>query len=572
MSCPNRIPERKAPTASKFDPFRKQNEIGQLFMLGLAFHQQGQFAQANQIYQQILGTHPTHFDALHLAGVLAAQTGKFTLAVDLIGRAIEINPKIADTYSNRGNALKEMKRFEEAVASHDMAIGIKPDYAEAYSNRGNALKELKRLEEAVASYDTAIAIKPDYAEAYSNRGVTLYELKRFEEAVASYDAAIAIKPDYAEAYSNRGNALNRFNRFEEAVVNFDKAIEINPGYAEAYSNRGVALYELKRFEEAVASYDMAIAIKPDYAEAYWNKSLALLVNGDFERGWNLYEWRWQSESSDFKRDFVQPLWLGTENISGKTILLHAEQGLGDTIQFCRYAELVKAKGARVLLEVPSELQCLLAGLKGVDDLLVKDKVLPAFDYHCPLLSLPLAFKTDLTNIPSPKPYLDVSLQKRKEWAQRLAKKDKPRVGLVWSGSTGHKNDHNRSLTLQQILPYLPLGIEYVSLQKELRTVDKHFIELSGIKHYGDEFKDFTDTAAICDLMDLVISVDTSVAHLAAAIGKTTWVLLPYAPDWRWLLDRDDSPWYQSMKLYRQYEDMEWGPVLERMIQDLRRHL
>jgi hypothetical protein len=248
--------------------------------------------------------------------------------------------------------------------------------------------------------------------------------------------------------------------------------------------------------------------------------------------------------------------------------LHAEQGLGDTIQFCRYAKLVKALGARVVLEVPQALLRLLSGLEGVDVLTEKGQALPAFDYHCPLLSLPLAFKTDMTNIPSPKPYLAASPQKCEEWARRLGVKGKPRVGLVWSGRTEHQNDHNRSLTLEQLLPILPVGCEYVSLQKEVREADKPVLEGCDIRHYGEELKDFTDTAALCELMDLVISVDTSVAHLAGALGKSTWVLLPYAPDWRWLLDRDDSPWYESLKLYRQAEDSSWGPVLERVSKDL----
>jgi TPR repeat len=387
--------------------------------------------------------------------------------------------------------------------------------------------------------------------------------------VASYDRAIEIKPDYADAYSNRGIALKDLKRFEEALASYDRAIEIQPDYAEAYSNRGVALQELKRVEEAVASYDRAIAIQPDYASAYWNKSLALLLVGQFDQGWKLYEWRWKRDTfTTPKRNFPHPLWLGAEDLADKTILLHAEQGLGDTIQFCRYAKLVKERRARVALEVPKALLSLLSGLEGVDVLIEKGQALPAFDYHCPLLSLPLAFKTDLTSIPSPKPYLAASTQKCEEWGQRLGVKRKPRVGLVWSGSTVHKNDHNRSLTLQQLLPYLPVGCEYVSLQKEVREVDKPVLEGGDIRHYGDELKDYTDTAALCELMDLVISVDTSVVHLAGALGKSTWVLLPYAPDWRWLLDTDASPWYASIELYRQAEDLSWGPVLERVSKDL----
>ena len=546
---------------------------------------------------------PHHASAYSNRGIALLELKRLNEALASFDRAIAIKPDYAEAYSNRGNILRELKRLNEAVVSYDKAILIKSDYAEAYSNRGIALWELKRLQEALASFERAIAIKPDYAEAYSFQGVTLWELKRLEEAVASYDRAIAIRPDSAGAYSNRGVALQELGRLVEAVASCDKAIDIKPDYAEAHCNRGLILQELKRLEDAIVSFDKAIAIKPDYAKAYhdrgvaqwelmrpneavgsfdkaiainpddasayWNKSLMLLTVGEFRQGWELYEWRWKNEKTGLKsRNFPQALWLGAEDISGKTLLLHAEQGLGDTIQFCRYARRVKERGARVILEVPKALLGLLDGLAGVDALIESGKGLAVFDYHCPLLSLPLAFKTDLTNIPSPAAYLSVVSNKRKLWSQRLGEKTKPRVGLVWSGSATHKNDANRSLSLQQLILNLPECCEYVSLQKEVRDADKDVLAGSGIRHYGDELKDFSDTAALCDLMDLVVSVDTSVAHLSGAIGKATWVLLPYVPDWRWLLDRDDSPWYESMKLYRQANDREWPAVLERVKRDL----
>jgi tetratricopeptide (TPR) repeat protein len=568
MPRPPNIPQRKLHSSGKVK-LAQQPDVDALFMQGLALHQQGQLTQASAIYEQVLSKSPRHFDALHLSGVIANQTKNNNLAVELIGKAIEINPNYAAAYSNHGNALLELKRFEEAVVSYGRAIEINPDYAEAFYNRGNALKELRRPDEAVASYDKAIQIRPDFAEAYCNRGLALKELKRVEEAMSSYDRAIEIKPDYAMAYSNRGNALQELKRLEESVASHDRAISLRPDYAEAYSNRGVALQELRRLEEALANYDKAIAIKPDYAEAYWNKSLISLLIGDLESGWNMYEWRWKRESFNFpKYNFSQPLWLGKEDIADKTILLHAEQGLGDAIQFCRYAILVKAKGARVVMEVPQALMGLLENLDGVNELLVQGKPRPSFDYHCPLLSLPLALKTDLASIPSPTAYLAAQANKCQEWSQKLGHQTKPRVGLVWSGSTTHQNDRNRSLTLLEILPHLPQACEYVSLQKELREVDKEVMAGSGIRHFGEEIKDFTDTAALCELMDVVVSVDTSVAHLSAAIGKATWILLPYVPDWRWLLDRDNSPWYGSAKLYRQDESRTWGAVLKRVTVDL----
>ena len=584
-------------------PAQKQLEVAELIKKGVALHQQGHLAQANVIYQQVLAKQPNHFDALHLSGVISLQSKNPAQAAQLIGKAIEVNPNDASAHCNCGVALKELSRLEDALVSYGKAIAIKPDYADAYNNRGNALKGLNRLEEAVASYEKAIAMKPEYAEAHTNRGVVLRDLGRLNEALADHDKAITIKPDYAEAHSNRGNALQELGRFKEALASYDKAIEISPEYsktfnhrgvalkelerleealssydkaiamnpecAEAYYNRGNTLREFKRLEEALKSYDNAIAIEPDFADAHWNKSLALLVVGEFRQGWASYEWRWAKKGlTTPKRNFPQPLWLGVANIADKTILLHAEQGLGDTIQFCRYAKMVKSLGARVVLEVPPALSGLLNGLQGVDTLVQTGQALPEFDYHCPLMSLPLAFKTELLTIPSPSPYLCADGHKLEQWSAKLGERKKPRIGLVWSGSTTHKNDHNRSLKLEELLAYLPKDYEYVSLQKEVRQVDTELLAGSDIRHYGQELKDFSDTAALCALMDIVISVDTSVAHLAGAIGKPTWVLLPYVPDWRWLLDRDDSPWYESVRLYRQSEDRRWEPVLECVAKDL----
>jgi len=428
------------------------------------------------------------------------------------------------------------KRFEEAVESFDCAIAIKRDYIEAHTNRGNALKELHRLEAAVMSYDHAISIDPECAEAHSNRGVALKELRQIDAALASYARAIAIKPDYADAYFNRGSAL----------------------------------MELRQLDAAIASYDSAIAIKPDYADAHWNKSLTLLLDGDFSNGLPLYEWRWNRETfTSPKRDFLQPLWLGQEALGGKTVLLHSEQGLGDTLQFCRYASLVANLGARVILEVEKPLAELLRNVAGASELVLKGSELPAFDFHCPLLSLPLAFKTDLGSIPASTNYLSADPTKTAQWAVRLGNKTRPRVGLVWSGSTTHTNDRNRSILLADWLHQLPSGYQYVSLQKEVRDIDEIAISSqTDLLHFEDEINNFTDTAALCSLMDLVVSVDTSVAHLSGALGKPTWVLLPFTPDWRWLLDRDDSPWYPSMKLYRQATAGDWDGVLTKMKSDL----
>jgi tetratricopeptide (TPR) repeat protein len=585
-------------------------QIKKMIAEGLALHQQGKFNEAKVIYEKILATQANHYEALHFLGVLFAQTNQFTKATEFLIKALEIKPDYVEAHNNLGNVFKELKCLEEALASYDQAIRINPNYANAHFNRGNVLKELKRLDEALASYDQATSINPNYAEAYYNRGITLKELKRLEEALASYDQAIKVKPYYAEAYNNRSTVLKELNRLEEALTSYDQAVRIKPDYVEAYNNLGNVLKELQLFDKALASYDQAIRLKPNFAEAYYNrgvilqelnrvdealfyydqalsikpdyteanlnKSFVLLLNGDFVQGWKEYEWRWKNEKVipfHINNRREQPLWLGAETLKDKTILLYSEQGLGDTIQFCRYVPLVAELGAKVILEVQRPLVNLLKDLSGVSQIIGEGDALPTFEYRCPLMSLPFAFKTEMNTIPSASKIITCNNAMHSKWQTKLGEKTKPRVGLVWCGNKDHKNDHNRSLILSELLPHLPTNIDYICLQKELRDIDKLVLEKnSPIQFYGETIEDFTDTAALCDLMDIVISVDTCVAHLAGTQGKQTWILLPYSPDWRWLLDRDDSPWYSSVKLYRQEKIADWHGVFENLRRDLEKLL
>jgi tetratricopeptide (TPR) repeat protein len=513
----------------------RPQDIAQLFAQGLNCHKQGDLQKAKEIYQRVLALSSKHFDALHLIGVIFAQTGAPERAFEMITRAIKINP----------------------------------NYPSAYYNRGFSLLTLKRFEEAIVNYDRAIALNPQYAEAYCNRAIALNELKRVKEAILSCEHAITINPEYADAHYNLGVALQQLDRFDEAIISFDRAISLKPDHITAYSNRGAAFQALKNLPEALRSYENAISIDPTDAYAQWNKAIASLLGGDFKNGWSLYEWRWKNNKSGLTvRDFEKPLWHGDEDLCGVTILIHSEQGLGDSIQFCRYCEYVKNKGARVILEVQSPLTGLMRDLAGVDAIIRSGEELPPFDYHCPLLSLPLAFNTDLDSIPAKQKYLSCSADKREFWSERLGHRNLPRVGLVWSGSRGHTNDHNRSIRLAEMLEYLPHRFEYVSLQIEAREADKDCLGKSNVKHYGDEIIDFSDTAALCELMELIICVDTSVAHLAAALGKKTWLILPYVPDWRWMLEGDTSPWYHSMRLYRQTADKKYSTVLDRISNDM----
>jgi len=336
----------------------------------------------------------------------------------------------------------------------------------------------------------------------------------------------------------------------------------------------VTLHELKRYDEAITHYDKALSLKPDYHEASWNKSLCLLLQGNFENGLQLYESRWNSkivsEEIGGKRLFDKPTWLGVEPLQDKTILLYGEQGLGDFIQFCRYVKLVADLGAKVILEVPKTLEELMQGLEGVSELVIRGNKLPFFDYQCPLMSLPLVFKTSISNIPVCHHYLTSNANKKAEWNFRLGEKKKKRIGLVWSSTSGFKSDSKRSLMLEDFVKALPIeGFEYICLQKELKECDKEFFEVyRNIRFFGSELESFADTAGLIENLDLVVSTCTSIPHLSAALGKETWILLSHVPDWRWLLDRVDSPWYPSIKLYRQPTIGNWDSVLGKVNFDL----
>ena len=539
------------------------NNTTLLTNLGTISLQKGKLKEGVSIISQSLLINPNQPDALYNQGNALKDLRQLNEALACYNKVIAIKANYPAAYSNRGLVLQELNKPDEALESYNLAIALKSDYADAHYNRGNVLQELNQPEEAIDSYDRAIFLKPNYAEAYSNRGNTLSDLQRLDEGLASYDRAIELKPDYAEANYNRGNALQDLKRLEEALASYDRAIELKPDYAEAYSNRGNALSGLKRLDEALVSYDRTIILNPDYADAYWNKSLLKIINGDYLEGWQLYEWRWKVEPLIHSlRVYKQPLWLGTEVLLNKTLLIYPEQGLGDYIQYIRYAVLVEQLGAKVILEVPLALMSLVSTLKGQFTLVESGKPLPDFDYHCPVMSLPLAFKTTVNTIPANLHYLYTNDDKNQQWQEKLGNKTVTRIGLVWSGSTGQKNDHNRSLILQQLSSLLELPLEFHSLQKEVRAVDiKTLTDFPQIHQHQDELLDFSDTAALVEAMDVVISVCTSVAHLAGAIGKKVFILLPYAPDYRWMLDRTDSPWYPSATLFRQSAIDDWESVV-----------
>ncbi|MEO0035260.1 MAG: hypothetical protein RLZZ501_1283, partial [Pseudomonadota bacterium] len=416
-------------------------------------------------------------------------------------------------------------------------------------------------------YDRALALCPDWAEAWLNRGHALEQGGQTEAALSCYQSALALRPGWPQALANRGSALYALERFEPALAAFDQAIAAAPDQADFYYNRGLVHYAQGALTAAVADYDRALALRPDYGEAGLNRAISLLSAGDLGRGWEAFEWRWRIEPQASRvRPPFPPRWNGETPLSGRRILIYSEQGYGDTLQMCRYVPRLAAQGARVVLEVEAELTSLLAGLDGVAAVVAKGDPLPPFDCHCPVLSLPRAFGTTLDTIPAPPAYLAADPARVAAWRQRLGPASGPRVGLAWSGNPAHRNDRNRSLAPALLAPLLDGRIDAVALQKEIRPADRPILAtLPGLRHFGDVVRDFADTAALCALCDLVISVDTSVAHLAGALGRPTWILLPAKScDWRWLTDRADLPWYPTATLYRQQRGEAWAAVIERV--------
>ncbi len=553
------------------------------FNVGSILGQIDQLDAALASYEEAIALNPRFAQAFFNRAVVLKKLNRLDAALDSYDRAIAIRPDYADAYYNRGRVLHELNRREAALASYDLAIFHRPAHAGAYVNRGIVLGDLGQSESAIASYDRAIATNPSDAGAFYNRGVALRQLNRWEEALASYDRAIALRPNFPEAYCNRGVVLKDLNQFEAARASYDQALELNANLAEAYCGKGNVLAALGQVEAAINHHDKAISLQGEFPLAHYAKATALLLAGDFKRGWLAYECRRQLTGGavSLNREFSTPPWRGSQSIDGCTILLYGEQGLGDTLQFCRYATRVASLGARVILEVPRSLKTLLMSLEGVTEVVAHGEALPAMDQHCSLMSLPLAFGTTLENVPAPQRYVHSPVDRIQFWRTKLSTSDgKLKVGLVWSG--GFRPEHpdiwsvnrHRDIPLEKLAPLRHPGIDFFSLQvghpaaaDPARLMAENWDGPAIIDHTR-LLGDFADTAGLIDNLDLVISVDTSTAHLAGALGKPVWILNRFDTCWRWLLDREDTPWYPTAKLYRQPSPGDWAPVIQRIRLDL----
>jgi Tfp pilus assembly protein PilF len=475
-------------------------QIRRLLETAVAHQRAGRLREAEPLYRQVLSSQPKNTDALYLMGLITQSTRRFAESVEFFQRAVEANPKSAKYLVNLGLSLGGMG------------------------------------------------------------------LRRTDEAIAALRSAVAIDANIPEAWANLGNEFSNDYQYDEAMECYQKAIKLRPDYADAYCNLGALLQKtLPTLEPAIAAYEKAISLQPDFALAHWDLGLALLLRGDYARGLPEYEWRWKTETVVLPRKFPQPRWDGGD-LGGKTILLHAEQGFGDTIHMARYAPLVAARGGKVILECQPPLSRLLLNLDGIERIIPAGEQLPAFDVHCPLLTLPLVFKTTVETIPASGPYLRAEPELAEQWLKKLPPDvSHPRIGLVWAGRPENKNDRSRSMRLRDFAPLAGIkNVRWVSLQLGA-AADQTRRPPPGMEllDFTSELHNFADTAAMVANLDLVIAVDTSVAHLTGALGKPIWVLIPTMPDWRWMLGREDSPWYPTMRLFRQQQRGDWSaPVSE----------
>jgi tetratricopeptide (TPR) repeat protein len=496
-----------------------------------------------------------------------------------LDRAYRIYTDILKKHSRNSDALvgialilEKQKEFDLAIQFLSKAIYFKPDKIEALLRRGRIFRMQGSHENAISDFTVILRQRPENFDALIARGIAFGQIRQFEAAVADFTKAVRINSNCSEAFYNRGVAFEKLRKFKSAIDDYSNSIKLNPENFKAYNNRGVAQREIQCFNAAIRDFEKSVRAKPDFAEGYYNKSLTLLSIGKIKEGFKLYEYRWKTEHFQSQlRHFPQPLWLGKEDLTGKTILIHSEQGLGDSIQFCRYIKLFENMKCQVLLEIEKPLISLMHCLLPQEHVFEKGSALPTFDFHCPMMSLPHAFNTDIDNIPFKQAYLSAQQKQVEQWRQRLnvSRKRKPLIGIAWRGNPNHINDHLRSATLDEILVSLSENCDWISLEKYPTKEELSLIENTPqISQFEAEIQNFSDTAALCSTLDAVISVDTSAAHLAASVGTQTHVLLRHCADWRWLQNRPDTPWYDSMTLHRKPPNIGWGNLVEMAVSNI----
>lgn len=542
------------------------------FARGWALHQAGNLRAAEDVYRRCLVSQGRDARIWFALAQLCEAERRLPEALGCLKQALELNPRESEGFFLLGNILLQQKKHAEAETVYRRCLEWKPDHALALGNLGFACNELERLDDARSCYERALKLRPDLAEVHHNLGNVLREQGHLAESLISYQKALQFRPEYAKAFINRGIALIALGRIDEAVRDLERGEQLKPDLADAHASLGAAYSIQQRFDAALAHYDKATALQPDHAETRWNQSLIWLLRGDYARGWPAYEWRWKCKRTTPLPTITKPRWDGAP-LDGRTILLYGEQGLGDTIQFARYAALCKARGGRVLVQCQNALLRLLSQTPGIDGLVGWGATPPPFDVWQPLMSLPAVFGTTVDTIPAEAPYVHPDPDLVAFWRRQLAPARGFRVGIAWQGSPRHAWDRHRSVALDQFEPLARVpGVQLISLQKgtgsDQLSADRRVPVLSLGNLVDETSGPFMDTAAILANLDLVITIDTAIAHLAGAMGVPTWVALTYTPDWRWLLGRADSVWYPSLRLFRQPKFGDWPAVFAEMAQQL----
>jgi tetratricopeptide (TPR) repeat protein len=540
--------------------------------LGIALRNQGKLAESVTAYNEALRLRPTYAEAHNNLGFALVAQGRADAALCCYEQAIRLRPDYAEAIANKAAALLSLNRHADAADTYRQAIRFRPDDARAHKCLGIALSRLKSYEEAIAAYREAIRIRPDYSDAHNDLGIALAQQKRFDEAAGSYRQALAHRPHYAEAHNNLGNALRNLGKFDEALSAYNRAIELKPNYADAYSNRGIAYAEIARFDEAVDSYTRCLRLRPHHVDAHVNRALTWLRQGNFAQGWAEYEWRLRKRNAG-ARTPIQPSWNGFPP-EGLRILLTAEQGLGDSLQFIRYAQQLKRLGATVFFECPERLVKLLERTPGIDRLVIQGQELPEHDVQVPLLSVPGLVGTALGSVPAEVPYIHADPEHIKLWSGELAAYPEFKVGINWQGNPEYAGDYHRSVPLRHFAPLASVpGVRLFSLQmihgtEQLKELGGAFPVVNLAGKFDGVARPFLDSAAVLKSLDLFVTSDTAVAHLAGALGVPVWLVLSAAPGWQWMVGRTDSPWYPTMRLFRQEKLGEWPPVFERIAREL----
>jgi tetratricopeptide (TPR) repeat protein len=546
------------------------DHIDALKNLSVVLRAKGDHDQSIDVYRQLHRFRPDDAEAHNNLGNHLAQKGRFEEAIASYRRAIELAPNLVHAHNNLGNMLAKLNRASEAIVAYRKALELQPDHVEAYSNLADALRIVGRLDESIAMSRRAIALKPEFAEAYNALGLALMDAKRFDEAIAALGRALELKPGFAGAHNNLGCTLYRLGRIDDAIVEHRRALELEPDDAQVLTNLGLGYWAAGLQDEAIAAYRKAIHFKSDFFDARYGLAVSLLLSGQFEEGWAENEYRWQVKGLPARpRNCIEPQWNG-EDLRGWTILLDPEQGYGDVIHMIRYVPEIVSRGGRVIVMCYAELVRLLRDVPGIEQIF-SSSPLPAFDVHCPILSLPRVFGTRLDSIPAKIPYLKADPAIAEAWDKKLGPRtSRLRVGLVWAGQPTHNRDGERSIPLSRFAPLAEAGgVTFYSLQKgEAASQASHPPPGMELIDLTADVGDFADTAGLISHLDLIVTVDTAVAHLAGAMGKPVWMLLTFVPDWRWLLDREDSPWYPTMRLFRQSVRGEWDDVVKRVAEAL----